>query len=103
MHQEHLPALLDPLLQQRTPLILGYVHVVQQRQELLVDLFVGQPVDLVRGGFAAVPGRNGATHDIVVVVATAAVAFRGRLFWAAKKRIQQAGLAFLIVSRHSST
>lgn len=94
VHQEHFPALLDPLLQERSSLILGYVHVVEQLQEPIVDLLLGQTIDKVRCGFAGVPAGHGAVADHIVVV----VVVLHRLLGTAEKGVQQPRLSLFLVS-----
>lgn len=101
VHHEHLPSLLDPLLQQRASLILWDVHVVEELQEARVHLLLVQAVDQV-GRFAAVlSGRNGAPHSACIVVVVAA-GFHVFHFGTAEEGVQQASLAHFLVARHVS-
>lgn len=74
MHQEHLAALLERFLQQRSSFVLRDVHVVEQLLELVVDLLLAEALDQLLevrriGRFA----RRQRTPPIAMVVVVARV------------------------------
>lgn len=68
VHHEHLPALLEALLQQRSPFILRDVHIIEQFQETLVHLSIVKAVDQLRRLAARLSRRNGAPHSTIMAV-----------------------------------
>lgn len=89
MHEQHPALFVEGLLEQRAPLIVWYVHVVQQPHELLLHLFPGQHLDvclqLLEVGRWILVGRNG---PIAVRIGLAVLHLGS-----AKERIQNAGAA----------